>query len=70
MPDDLSYVTGSIGLLGTEPSWDMMMDCDTLFMVGSFIYTSSIIKSKCVPTKFISFGYNLFSKNFYARIED
>lgn len=35
LPDDLSYVTGSIGLLGTKPSWDLMQDCDTLLMVGS-----------------------------------
>jgi pyruvate dehydrogenase (quinone) len=35
VPDDLPYVTGSIGLLGTEPSYDMMMECDTLLMVGS-----------------------------------
>ena len=33
--DALPYVTGSIGLLGTEPSWDLMMGCDTLLMVGS-----------------------------------
>jgi pyruvate dehydrogenase (quinone) len=35
LPDDLSFVTGQIGLLGTRPSWDMMQDCDTLLMVGS-----------------------------------
>ena len=35
LPDDLPFVTGSIGLLGTKPSWDMMNDCDTLLMVGS-----------------------------------
>jgi len=35
VPDDLPFVTGSIGLLGTEPSWDMMQECDTLLMVGS-----------------------------------
>jgi len=35
LPDDLPYVTGSIGLLGTKPSWDLMMDADTLLMVGS-----------------------------------
>ena len=35
LPDDLPYVTGSIGLLGTKPSWDMMMSCDTLLMIGS-----------------------------------
>src|SRR5881392_1327984 len=33
--DDLPYVTGSIGLLGTKPSWDLMMGADTLLMVGS-----------------------------------
>ena len=35
VPDDLPFVTGSIGLLGTKPSWDLMTECDTLFMVGS-----------------------------------
>ncbi|HET6568815.1 MAG TPA: thiamine pyrophosphate-requiring protein [Rhodothermales bacterium] len=35
IPDDLPYVTGSIGLLGTKPSWDLMMECDTFLMVGS-----------------------------------
>lgn len=29
VPDDLPFVTGSIGLLGTKPSWQMMSDCDT-----------------------------------------
>jgi pyruvate dehydrogenase (quinone) len=35
VPDDLPYVTGSIGLLGTKPTYDMMEGCDTLLMVGS-----------------------------------
>lgn len=35
VPDDVPFVTGSIGLLGTRPSWDMMQRCDTLLMVGS-----------------------------------
>ncbi|MCM2294588.1 thiamine pyrophosphate-requiring protein [Allorhizobium sp. BGMRC 0089] len=35
LPDDLPWVTGSIGLLGTGPSWDLMQDCDALLMVGS-----------------------------------
>ena len=35
LPDDLPWVTGSIGLLGTKPSWQMMSECDTLLMVGS-----------------------------------
>jgi pyruvate dehydrogenase (quinone) len=34
VPDDLPFVTGSIGLLGTRPSWDLMQECDTLLMVG------------------------------------
>jgi pyruvate dehydrogenase (quinone) len=35
VPDDLGFVTGAIGLLGTEPSWQMMKECDTLLMIGS-----------------------------------
>ena len=35
LPDDLPYVTGSIGLLGTRPSYELMSGCDTLLMVGS-----------------------------------
>ncbi|HLY50761.1 MAG TPA: thiamine pyrophosphate-requiring protein, partial [Solirubrobacteraceae bacterium] len=35
LPDELPYVTGSIGLLGTKPSWTLMQECDTLLMVGS-----------------------------------
>ncbi|MDQ6614013.1 MAG: thiamine pyrophosphate-requiring protein, partial [Actinomycetota bacterium] len=35
VPDDVAYCTGSIGLLGTRPSWHMMQDADTLLMVGS-----------------------------------
>lgn len=35
LPDDLPFVTGSIGLLGTKPSSDMMNDCDTLLMIGT-----------------------------------
>ncbi|HET7300424.1 MAG TPA: thiamine pyrophosphate-binding protein, partial [Oleiagrimonas sp.] len=32
VPDDLPFVTGSIGLLGTKPSWELMTECDTLLM--------------------------------------
>lgn len=35
LSDELAYVTGSISLLGTRPSYKMMMDCDTLLTVGS-----------------------------------
>jgi pyruvate dehydrogenase (quinone) len=45
LPDDLPFVTGSIGLLGTKPSWDLMMGCDTLLMVGSsFPYSEFLPK--------------------------
>jgi pyruvate dehydrogenase (quinone) len=33
--DELPYVTGSIGLLGTRPSYELMRDCDTLLTIGS-----------------------------------
>jgi pyruvate dehydrogenase (quinone) len=45
LPDDLPWVTGSIGLLGTKPSWDLMNECDTLLMVGSgFPYSEFLPK--------------------------
>ncbi len=45
LPDDLPFVTGAIGLLGTRPSWNMMMNCDTLLMVGSgFPYSEFLPK--------------------------
>ncbi|MFY1877783.1 thiamine pyrophosphate-requiring protein [Achromobacter xylosoxidans] len=45
LPDALPYVTGSIGLLGTQPSWEMMNECDALLMVGtSFPYAEFLPK--------------------------
>ncbi len=45
VPDDLPFVTGGLGLLGTKPSWDMMQGCDTLLMVGSaFPYSEFLPK--------------------------
>jgi pyruvate dehydrogenase (quinone) len=39
VPDDSSYTTGTIGLLGTRPSQEALETCDTLLMVGtSFPY--------------------------------
>jgi pyruvate dehydrogenase (quinone) len=35
LPDDLPFVTGPIGLLGSKPSDVMMQGCDTLLMIGS-----------------------------------
>src|SRR5207244_2236490 len=52
LADDLPYVTGAIGLLGTIPSYDMMEGCDTLLMVGtSFPYAEFLPKegqARCV----------------------
>lgn len=35
LADDLPYVTGTIGLLGSSATWEMMANCDTLLMVGT-----------------------------------
>jgi pyruvate dehydrogenase (quinone) len=52
LPDDLPFVTGPIGLLGSRPSYELMEGCDTLFMVGtSFPYSEWLPeegKAKCV----------------------
>src|SRR3954451_3436901 len=52
LPDDLSFVTGPIGLLGSKPSHEMVMNCDCLFMIGtSFPYAEWLPKegqAKCV----------------------
>ncbi len=52
IPDTLPFSTGGIGLLGTEPSNKMMMNCDTLFMIGtSFPYAEWLPEegqAKCV----------------------
>jgi pyruvate dehydrogenase (quinone) len=52
VPDDSPYTTGSIGLLGTRPSQEIMEECDTLLMVGtSFPYIEFLPKpgqARCV----------------------
>jgi pyruvate dehydrogenase (quinone) len=52
VPDDLPFVTGPIGLLGSKPSNDMVMGCDTLFLIGtSFPYSEFLPeegKARCV----------------------
>ncbi len=52
LADDLPFVTGAVGLLGTIPSNDMLMGCDTLLMVGtSFPYAEFLPKegqARCV----------------------
>ena len=50
LPDDLPWVTGTIGLLGTRPSSDMMTGCDALLMIGtSFPYSEFLPKDGSVP---------------------
>src|ERR671938_336268 len=52
LPDDLPFVTGPIGLLGSTASYEMMEACDALLMVGtSFPYAEWLPKegqAKCV----------------------
>jgi pyruvate dehydrogenase (quinone) len=52
LPDDLPFVTGAIGLLGTTASYELMTHCDTLLMVGtSFPYAEWLPKegeARCV----------------------
>ena len=50
VPDDLPFVTGTIGLLGTATSSKMMNDCDALLMVGTFFpYSEFLPKPEHVP---------------------
>src|SRR5882672_7245657 len=45
VPDEAPGCTGSIGLLGTKASWELMSGCDTLLMVGSsFPYSEFLPK--------------------------
>ncbi|HTH73198.1 MAG TPA: thiamine pyrophosphate-requiring protein [Trinickia sp.] len=45
VPDEYPWVTGSIGLLGTKPSWELMNHCDTFLMIGSgFPYSEFLPK--------------------------
>ncbi|MEU1141884.1 thiamine pyrophosphate-dependent enzyme, partial [Streptomyces sp. NPDC005885] len=45
LDDDLPYVTGATGLLGTRPSYEMMRECDVLLVIGSsFPYTQFLPK--------------------------
>ena len=50
LPDDLPWVTGTIGLLGTRPSSDIMEQCDALLLVGTnFPYAEFLPKDASVP---------------------
>jgi pyruvate dehydrogenase (quinone) len=43
IPDDLPFVTGPIGLLGSKPTDEMMQGCDTLLTVGSNVPYSQFL---------------------------
>jgi pyruvate dehydrogenase (quinone) len=52
LPDDLPFVTGPIGLLGSRASYELMEGCDTLLLIGtSFPYSEWLPEegqAKCV----------------------
>ena len=52
LSDELPWVTGSIGLLGTRPTHEMMTGCDTLLIVGSSLPYSQFLpeydQARCV----------------------
>jgi pyruvate dehydrogenase (quinone) len=50
LPDDLPYVTGLIGLLGSKPSYVLMTECDTLLMVGSGFPGGPTAAGPCVSS--------------------
>lgn len=46
VPGDCSFVTGSIGLLETQPSWNLVNERDTLLTVGSGFPYSEFLPKK------------------------
>jgi pyruvate dehydrogenase (quinone) len=69
VPDDLPWVTGSIGYLGTEPSYDMMMECDTLLMIGSgFPYTEFLPKEGAARGVQIDINAGMLSIRYPAEV--
>jgi pyruvate dehydrogenase (quinone) len=65
VPDDLPFVTGSIGLLGTEPSDKMMQSCDTLFMVGTgFPYSEWLPKEGAARSVQIDIAPRMLSSRY------
>jgi pyruvate dehydrogenase (quinone) len=69
LPDDLPYVTGAIGLLGTEPSWHLMQQCDTLLMVGTgFPWAEFLPKDEKVRAVQIDIDPAMLSLRFPAEV--
>jgi pyruvate dehydrogenase (quinone) len=69
LPDDLPFVTGAIGLLGTEPSWDLMQGCDTLLMVGTgFPWSEFLPKDGAVRAVQIDIEASMLSLRYPAEV--
>ena len=62
VPDEYPWVTGSIGLLGTKPSWELMTHCDTFLMIGSgFPYSEFLPKEGDARGVQIDIGADMLS---------
>ena len=69
LPDHLPWVTGSIGLLGTKASWEMMSDCDTLLMIGTgFPYSEFLPKEGKARAVQIDIDPTMLSVRFPAEV--
>jgi pyruvate dehydrogenase (quinone) len=69
LPDDLPFVTGAIGLLGTEPSWNLMQECDTLLMIGTgFPWAEFLPKDEEVRAVQIDIDPAMLSLRFPAEV--
>jgi pyruvate dehydrogenase (quinone) len=69
LPDDIPYVTGAIGLLGTEPSWKLMQQCDTLLMIGTgFPWAEFLPKDEKVRAVQIDIEASMLSLRFPSEV--
>jgi pyruvate dehydrogenase (quinone) len=69
LPDDLPHVTGAIGLLGTEPSWNLMQQCDTLLMIGTgFPWAEFLPKDEKVRAVQIDLDASMLSLRFPCEV--
>jgi pyruvate dehydrogenase (quinone) len=69
LPDHLPWVTGSIGILGTKASWELMNDCDTLLMIGTgFPYAEFLPKEGKARAVQIDIDPSMLSIRFPAEV--
>jgi len=69
LPDHLPWVTGSIGILGTKASWELMSDCDTLLMIGTgFPYAEFLPKEGKARAVQIDIDPSMLSIRFPAEV--